>query len=242
MIICYCRHSPTKTDSPFFRNLWRWIYTFQLAWFVHSMDLISCMYAWVMWDVLLDTWVIWWHVLALLADTSNSKERGELATETAVWSWIAEIVFKFPASCSHASRTHWAHAQAYDHSEYMHHCWFGICQMGIRGKKEKTSASAFMSDNTLRAGHSPIKCPLHLRQVLISGMCCSLCDPTHKHDTKSRRKWCYTFEDFICTSASSDFLIHYLCVLCTNPNPKTLNPKPEKVLWGTYRWQRWKRW
>ncbi len=91
MIICYCRHSPTKTDSPFFRNLWRWIYTFQLAWFVHSMDLISCMYAWVMWDVLLDTWVIWWHVLALLADTSNSKERGELATETAVWSWIAEL-------------------------------------------------------------------------------------------------------------------------------------------------------
>jgi hypothetical protein len=58
----------------------------------------------------------------------------------------------------------------------------------IRGKKEKTSASAFMSDNTLRAGHSPIKCPLHLRQVLISGMCCSLCDPTHKHDTKSRSK------------------------------------------------------
>jgi hypothetical protein len=35
-----------------------------------------------------------------------------------------------------------------------------------------------MSDNTLRAGHSPIKCPLHLRQVLILGMPFSLCDPT----------------------------------------------------------------
>jgi hypothetical protein len=28
------------------------------------------------------------------------------------------------------------------------------------------------------------------------------------------------------------FLIHDLCVLCTNPNPKTLNPKPEKVFLG----------
>ncbi len=126
---------------------------------MHFMDLISCMYAWVMWDVLSDTWVIWWHVLALLADTSNSKERGELATETAVWSWIAEIGFKFPASCSHASRTHGAHAQAYDHSEYMHHCWFGISQVGITGKKEKNSASALCQITPSEQGIPQLSAP-----------------------------------------------------------------------------------
>jgi len=50
--------------------------------------------------------------------------------------------------------------------------------MGITGKKEKNSASALCQITRLRAGHSPIKCPLNLRQVLILGMPFSLCDTT----------------------------------------------------------------